>query len=197
MIFRLEQLQKTSKQQERRPKEQETIQRFGELATNPVSLPEEYCNQAIEQLNTDLASHFMMFFQFKKQSWTVEGPDWKHLHEALDKYAKTIAEGADHLAQRINLLGGLPISDPSKFSRVAYTKFEGENKLDLRAMLENDLRAEETTIQTLRERIRLVQDNSDYGTDEILKDILEDHEEVAHELDHYLKDTSLEETLKR
>jgi DNA-binding ferritin-like protein len=54
----------------------------------------------------------MMFFQFKKQSWTVEGPDWKHLYEALDKYAKTIVEGADQLAQRI---GGLPISDPSKF----------------------------------------------------------------------------------
>ena len=190
-------MQKTSKQHERRTQEQGTIQRFGELETNPVSLPEEYCNQAIEQLNTDLASHFMMFFQFKKQSWTVEGPDWKHLHEALDKYAKTIAEGADQLAERINLLGGLPISDPSKFSRIAYTKFEGENKLDLRDMLENDLLAEETAIQTLRERIRFVQDNSDYGTDEILKDILEDHEEVAHELDHYLKDTSLEETLKR
>jgi hypothetical protein len=26
---------------------------------------------------------------------------------------------------------------------------------------------------------------------------LEDHEEVAHELDHYLRDTSLEETLRR
>jgi starvation-inducible DNA-binding protein len=117
--LRLQNTQKTSKQHERRTQEQGTIQRFGELETNPVSLPEEYCNQAIEQLNTDLASHFMMFFQFKKQSWTVEGPDWKHLHEALDKYAKTIAEGADQLAQRINLLGGLPISDPSKFSRVA------------------------------------------------------------------------------
>jgi hypothetical protein len=53
----------------------------------------------------------MMFFQFKKQSWTVAS-DWKHLYEALDKYAKTIVEGADQLAQRI---GGLPISDPSKF----------------------------------------------------------------------------------
>src|SRR5919112_4916718 len=184
-----------SKQKERLSEERTIRQRFGEIEANPISLPEEYCKQAVEQLNTDLASHFTMFFQFKKQSWTVEGPDWKHLHEALDKYAKTIAEGADHLAQRINLLGGLPISDPTKFSRVAYTKFEGENKLDLRPMLENDLRAEETTIQTLRERIRFVQDNSDYGTDEILKDILEDHEEVAYELDHYLKDTSLEETL--
>ena len=190
-------MQKTSKQQERQPQEQGTIQRFGELETNPISLPEEYCRQAIEQLNTDLASHFMMFFQFKKQHWTVEGPDWKHLHEALDKYAKTIAEAADQLAERINSLGGLPISDPSKFSGVAYTKFEGEDKLDLRAMLENDLHAEQTAIQTLRERIRLAQDNSDYGTDEMLKDVLEGHEEVASELDHYLKHTSLEATFSR
>ena len=64
-------------------------------------------------------------------------------------------------------------------------------------MLENDLHAEQTVIQTLRERIRLAQDNNDYGTDELLKGILEDHEDVAHELDHYLKDMSLEETLKR
>jgi DNA-binding ferritin-like protein len=97
-------LQKTSKQQERRPQEQETIQRFGELETNPISLPEEYCKQVIEQLNTDLASHFMMLFQYKKQHWTVEGPDWKHLHEALDKYAKTIAEAAGQPAERINLV---------------------------------------------------------------------------------------------
>jgi starvation-inducible DNA-binding protein len=133
----------------------------------------------------------------KKQHWTVEGPDWKHLHKALDKYAKTVAEAADKLAKCINLLGGLPISDPSKFSGVSYTKFEGEDKLDLRAMLENDLHAEQTAIQTLRERIRLAQDNNDYGTDELLKDILDNHEVVAHEIEHYFKDSSLEATLKR
>jgi hypothetical protein len=61
-------LQKTSKQrQERQLQEQGTIQRFGEIETNPISLPEKYCKQAIEQLNTDLASHFIIFFQFKKQ----------------------------------------------------------------------------------------------------------------------------------
>jgi DNA-binding ferritin-like protein len=49
------------------------------------------------------------------------------VYEALDKYAKTIAEAAGQLAERINLLGGLSISDPSKFSGVAYTKFEGED----------------------------------------------------------------------
>jgi starvation-inducible DNA-binding protein len=195
-LLRLEQLQK-SKQKERLSEEGTIRQRFDEIEANPISLPEEYCKQAVEQLNTDLASHFTMFFQFKKQHWIVEGPDWKHLHEALDKYAKTIAEAADKLAERINLLGGLPVSNPSRFTELAYVMFEGEDKIDLRAMLENDLHAEQIAIQNLRERIQLAQDNNDYGTDENLKDILEDHEEVAHELDHYLRDTSLEETLRR
>ena len=171
-------------------------QRFGEIEENPISLPERYCKQAIEQLNTDLASNFAMFFQFKKQHWLVEGPDWKHLHEALDKYAKTVSGAADKIAERINLLGGIPVSDPNKFSRLAYLKFEGEDKLDLRAMLENDLNAEQVAIKKLRERIQFAQDNSDYGTDEILKDILGEHEQVAQELDHYLKDSSLEKTLQ-
>ncbi|HEY9385856.1 MAG TPA: ferritin-like domain-containing protein [Nitrososphaeraceae archaeon] len=126
----------------------------------------------------------------------VEGPDWKRLHEALDKYAKAVTEAADELAERINLLGGIPISYPSKFSQLAYAKFEGGDKLDLRAMLENELYAEQIAIKNLRERIQFVQGNDDYGTDEMLKDILEDHEEVAHELDHYLKDSSLEKTIQ-
>jgi starvation-inducible DNA-binding protein len=63
-------------------------------------------------------------------------------------------------------------------------------------MLENDLYAEQIAIKNLRERIQFVQGNDDYGTDEMLKDILEDHEEVAHELDHYLKDSSLEKTIQ-
>jgi bacterioferritin (cytochrome b1) len=64
-------------------------------------------------------------------------------------------------------------------------------------MLENDSHAEQTAIQSLKESIRLAQENSDYGTDEMLKDGLKGHEDVAYELDHYLKDTSLEATLNR
>jgi bacterioferritin (cytochrome b1) len=64
-------------------------------------------------------------------------------------------------------------------------------------MLENDSHAEQTAIQSLKESIQLAQDNSNYGIDEMLKDGLKGHEDVAYELDHYLKDTSLEATLNR
>jgi hypothetical protein len=30
----------------------------------------------------------------------------------------------------------------------------------------------------------------------MLKDMIEDHEEITHEIDHYLKDTTLEKTIE-
>jgi starvation-inducible DNA-binding protein len=63
--------------------------------------------------------------------------------------------------------------------------------------LENDLHAEQMAIRKLRNRIQFSQDNNDYGTEELLKDILEDYEDIAHELDHYLKDSSLERQINK
>lgn len=173
-----------------------TKQRYGEIENNPLVLSEDYTKQAIEYLNTDLASHFISYFQFKKQHWIVDGPDWKHISEALDGYAKTVQSSADELAERINVLGGIPLSNPSRFADLSYIQFEGEDKLDLRTMLQNDLAAEQQAIKQMRERVDFVKQNKDHGSDELLKDILEGHEKIAHELHHYLQSESLERSIK-
>jgi starvation-inducible DNA-binding protein len=74
-------------------------QSISQIEKNPVNLPEHYAKQIVDLLNTDLASHFILFFQFKKQHWIVEGPDWKHISTALDEYAKTIQGLAELLAE--------------------------------------------------------------------------------------------------
>jgi starvation-inducible DNA-binding protein len=176
--------------------EQTTKQKFGDVEENPIRLAEGYTRQIIEQLNTDLASHFIILFQLKKHHWLVEGPDWKHIHEALDDYAKSIQEHADELAERINLLGGIPLSNPSRFAKLSYVDYEGEDKMDLRVMLQNDLEAQQITIEQFRERIQFTKKNNDFGTEDVLKDMIEEHEEIAHEIDHYLKNTSLEQTIE-
>jgi starvation-inducible DNA-binding protein len=94
-------------------KPQETRQKFDDVETNPIALPEDYTKQIMEQLNTDAASHFMTFYQLKKQHWIVRGPDWKLVSAALDAYAKTNLELAEELAERITLMGGIPVSNPS------------------------------------------------------------------------------------
>ncbi len=71
-------------------------------------------------------------------------------------------------------------------------KFEGEDKYNLRTMLENDLKAEQKLITSIRERIDFAKENRDHGIDDLLKDVLEGHEKTAHELHHYLQEESLE-----
>ena len=109
---------------------QQTIQKFEDVDKNPIALSEDYTKQIIEQLNTDIASHFVTFYQLKKQHWIVEGPDWKHISAALDTYAKTNLELAEELAERITLLGGIPVSNPSRFEALSYVQFEGEDKYE-------------------------------------------------------------------
>ena len=171
---------------------QETVQKFGEIEKNPLALSEDYTKQIIEHLNSDLASHFMTFYQLKKQHWIVEGPDWKHISAALDSYAKTNLDLAEELAERITLIGGIPVSNPSRFEALSYVHFEGEDKYNLRTMLENDLKAEQKMIVSIRERIDFAKENRDHGIDDLLKDVLEGHEKTAHELHHYLQEESLE-----
>lgn len=105
-------------------------------------------------------------------------------------------ENADKLAERINVLGGIPPSNPSRLQELSYIQYEGEDKINLKPMLENDLRAEQQVIQQLRGRIDFVKQNKDHGSDDLLKDILEDHEKIAHELHHYLQSERLEWSLK-
>jgi bacterioferritin (cytochrome b1) len=53
-------------------------------------------------------------------------------------------------------------------------------------MLENDLKAEKKLIISIRERIDFAKENRDHGIDDLLKDVLEGHENNAHELHNYL-----------
>ena len=174
---------------------QQAVQKFGEIEKNPISLPDDYAKQIIELLNKDLASHFTLFYQFKKQHWIVEGPDWKHISKSLDKYAEKNLELADEIAERISLTGGIPVSNPSRFEELSYVQYEGEDKYDLRTMLENDLKAEQQIITSIRERVDFAKENGDHGLDDLLKDVLEDQEEIAHELHHYLEEESLEKSI--
>lgn len=63
-------------------------------------------------------------------------------------------------------------------------------------MLKNDSKAEQQLIKSIRERIDFVKQNKDHGSDELLKDFLEDHERIAYEIHHYLQNESLEWPIK-
>lgn len=170
-------------------------QKYGEIEENPIGLPQKYCKTIVNQLNEDIASSYILFLQLRKQHAIVKGPDWKHIHDTLGEYAAYIGKQAEELSERLTVLGGLPISDPSRFKDLAYVDFEGNDLLDLRRMLENDLHAVQKSIEALRDRIKNASENYDYGTEHMLKGIIFEYEEMADRLEHYLAMESLERNL--
>jgi DNA-binding ferritin-like protein len=170
-------------------------QKYGEIEDNPIGLPQKYCKTIVNQLNEDIASSYILFLQLRKQHAIIKGPDWKHIHDTLGEYAAYIGKQAEELSERLTVLGGLPLSDPSRFKDLAYVDFEGSDMLELRRMLENDLHAVQKTIEALRERIKNASENYDYGTEHMLKGIIFEYEEMADRLEHYLAMESLERNL--
>ncbi len=133
-------------------------QALDEVRENPVGLPAATAAEVARALNVYLASAYVLYHQYKKNHWVVEGPEFWSIHKLLDEHAAGVLEDADRVAERITALGAVPVSGPAKQEEMSVVKPEPEGIFDLRSMLENDLQAEGTVIRTLRDCIRLVYD---------------------------------------
>jgi DNA-binding ferritin-like protein len=76
-------------------------------------------------------------------------------------------------------------------SEAATVEPEDEDVYDIRTSLANDLELYGQIIQTYREHIELADGLGDHATAQMLREQLEDLEEHAHVIDHYLEDDTL------
>ena len=166
-------------------------QQFGEVVDNPIGLDKGVTQRLINGLNADLGSLFVLFHQYQKHHWVVEGPQFRELHLLLEEFYNQTREHGDQIAERITALGGVPVSGPRKQADLAYVEHEPEGVWGLRPMLERDQAINGKIIQTLRGRINEANSSGDYGTENLLKGILLRQEDQAHELQHMLEDESL------
>ena len=158
---------------------------------NALRIDQEKAEQIVQALNRDLASAYVLFHQLRKHHWNVEGAESGDLHEFLGEAAERVEGQADSIAERIQTLGGVPVAGPAEQESRAYIAFEGEDVFDARTSLEHDLDAFGDVIENVREHVGLADDLGDYGTAELLREALEDFEDDAHEIDHYLEDDTL------
>ena len=156
-----------------------------------LRIPEAKAEEIVKALQSDLAATYVLYHQLKKHHWIVEGAEFLELHEFLGEAAGEAEEAADVLAERVQALGGVPLSGGATFEAEAPVEPEGEDAYDIRTSLKNDLELYGDIIETLREHIALAADFGDYATEKQLRDILEDTEEYAHHIEHYLEDDTL------
>jgi len=171
---------------------QETVRRqAGTVGENPVRLDEEKVEQIVEALNTDLADAYVLFHQLHKHHWNVEGAEHRDIHIFLQEAYEDVEEAADEVAERIQALGGVPHASMPALSEAATLEPEDEDVYDIRTSLSNDLDMYGDVIESYRDHIELVEGLGDYATGEMLREQIEDLEEHAHVIDHYLEDDTL------
>lgn len=164
---------------------------FGEVGANPVELEHSITLPVIEGLNFLLASFYTLYHQYQKHHWVVEGTEFGQLHDLFDGYGSATRGHAEELGERIDGLGGVPVSTPVRLQEMACFRIEEEGVFDCRTMLVNDLRAEAEIIKMLRRQIATAASLGDYGTEHFLKEMLVETEERAFHINHYLADDSL------
>jgi starvation-inducible DNA-binding protein len=171
---------------------QKTIrQQAGTVDENPVRLDEEKAEQIIEALNTDLADAYVLYHQLHKHHWNVEGAEHLPIHKWLQKAYEDVEAAADAIAERLQAIGGVPHASMAALSEHATVEPEDEDVYDIRTSFENDLEMYGDIIESYRDHIELAEGLGDYATSEMLREQLEDLEEHAHVIDHYLEDDTL------
>ena len=162
------------------------------VEANPIGLPREAAERVVRALDPHVASLFVLFHQYQKHHWLVEGPQYRDLHLFLQGAYEQAHQQADRVAERITALGGIPTSSPVEQAKIAYVEHEAEGSFRIRGALELDLRHEGRIAEQLRESVRLAQQQGDFGSEHLLKQVLLETEDRAHHLEHYLGDDSLE-----
>ena len=166
-------------------------QQADSVEENSLRIDTDKAVQIVDALNTELANAYVLYHQLKKHHWVVEGAEFLPLHHFTEEAYEHVEEGADVIAERAQALGGVPVSGPTNLERRATVEFEGEDVYDARTMLENDLEMYGHIVESMRDSIELADNLGDYGTGEILREILVTLEEDGHHFEHYLEDDTL------
>jgi starvation-inducible DNA-binding protein len=167
-------------------------QEFGTVDESPaLRVEEERAEQVIDALNADLAASYVLYHQLKKHHWNVEGAEFLELHRFLEEAYEDVEEHADIIAERAQALGGVPVAGLTNLDDHSYVDFEGEDVYDARTSLRNDMEMFGDIIEHFRDHIELTNSLGDFASEEVLRAAINDYEEHAHHLEHYLEDDTL------
>ncbi len=157
-----------------------------------ISLPEEVRREMALRLDEHNCALHVALHQYGKHHWLTEGAEaFLSLHHLLEEHIEKTMEHIDSVAERVARLGGIPTAHPVTQHEISYIKCEEEGRYTMRDMLRNDLEHEMIIQQKMREQIDRAHQLKDWGTVEVLEEIVKDREDLAYHLYSVLEDDSL------
>jgi starvation-inducible DNA-binding protein len=134
----------------------------------------------IEHLNQELATAWVLGFNAKRYHWTVAGPHFRDYHLRFDELYLAVDAMVDELAERVRMLGGVPIHAPAQMTALSRVPPSDPGvSLDAAGMMREALAAEETVIAFMHEGIEAAGAAGDPGTADLLTRFVQEHQKQA------------------
>jgi len=158
---------------------------------NPVGLEDATAKEMGRELDRHLASMWVLYHQYHKHHWLVEGPQFRDLHLFFEEHYNQLHELFDQIAERLTVLGMIPTGKLDKVAELSYIKHEEEGQFTVRDMLVNDLEAEKLMATELRKTFKKALDKGDVATSYLVQEITYKTEDRAQHIQHFLEDDTL------
>ncbi|MDJ0705777.1 MAG: ferritin-like domain-containing protein [Leptolyngbyaceae cyanobacterium MO_188.B28] len=171
--------------------QQATVQAFGQVGNNPVGFGKEVTVPVCEGLNLAYVSFQALYLQYQKHHFVVEGSEFYSLHEFFQESYEAVKDHAHNLAERLNGLGGIPVSSFAVMAELCSFTPEPDGAFTCRQMVEHDLQAEQAVIDLIRRQAAQTESVGDRATRYLYEQILLATEDRAFHLDHFLAEDSL------
>ncbi|GAA4442192.1 DNA starvation/stationary phase protection protein DpsA [Pontibacter saemangeumensis] len=169
----------------------EKVREKSEYEGNPVGLTKDTATKMAAELDRHLSSFIILYNQYHKHHWLVEGPQFRDLHLFFEDHYTQLHEQYDAIAERLTVMGVVPSCHPARQIELAYIAHEEEGEFRIREMLQKDMEDEKTIAVELRKSIKLAFEHDDFGTKSLLEGILFKTEDRCHHIEHFLGEDGL------
>jgi starvation-inducible DNA-binding protein len=157
-----------------------------------IGLPFEVRKEMALMLDDHQCALHVALHQYAKHHWLTEGAESFHsLHHLLDEHIDKTQKHIDMIGERVARLGGVPTAHLVTQHELSYIKHEVEGRYTMRDFLRNDLEHELKLQEMIRKQIKRAHELGDYGTVEVLEEVLKDREDLGYHLYSVLEDDSL------
>jgi starvation-inducible DNA-binding protein len=168
------------------------IQAFGTVRQFPIALAYETRMYTCQRLNQLLADTQILYALYKKHHWLIRGATFYQLHLLLDKHADEQLALVDKIAERVQTLGGIAVSDPRHVAELTTVPRPPDGCEEVPAMLSRLLEAHEMILSDAHDAAGRVAALGDDGTNDlIVSDVIRTGELQAWFLAEHLVDTPL------
>ena len=157
-----------------------------------ISLPFDVRQEMALMLDDHQCALTVALHQYNKHHWVTEGDEsFLSLHHLLEEHINRTQKHIDMVGERVARLGMVPTGHPVTQHELSYIKHEVEGRYTMRDFLRNDLEHELKLQQMMRQTIARAHELHDWGTVEVLEEVLLAREDLGYHLYSVLEDDTL------